>query len=504
MAITEKTTQEELILYEILRHPVLCGEFLANVDRLAYEEELEFDPYQKEYVCDFDSHVSICCARAVGKTFSLSFILIWALINKVFPGDYIVYTVPNKSQLEPVWTNLVRLFRTNTLLKNWVEQRKGINSSTHSIKLLNGTSLICRIAGQSGDGINVIGLHTPFIILDEAGYYPWGTWLELQPVMNTWQKGYRIITSGVPTGLRENNVLYHTDAENDSYTKHRTSAYENPRFFEEDEIRAIKQYGGRESEDFAHFILGQHGSPIFSVFDRRLFEFDSYPTYKLTINGIELRSDLVKYFEKVSLIPSLPKTVAGVLIGVDLGYTRMKIHARVQLNKVSYNVQDRVIDMIDTKFKPGLIGIDEGSSGKAVIHRLRESTDFAHKDFHKRVIPINFSASIVIGMDSDGTDIKSKVKPLSVSILQDYSNSHRIIYSSTDPDLISELERMTFAKNPTTGDISYKTLTPKGGQRGQDHFTAAMLCAVLAYYLENESIFTRAKKPKLFRTRWYN
>jgi hypothetical protein len=518
MAILEKTSQKDLILYEILRHPVLCGEFISNIDRISHEEEIEFDPYQKEFVCDFNNYVSICCARAVGKTFSLSFMLIWLILNNVFPNDYVVYIVPNKSQLEPVWTNLVRLFRTNSLLKNWLEQRKGINSSTHTITLLTGSSLICRIAGQSGDGVNVIGLHTPFVIVDEAGYFPWGTWLEAQPIVNYWESGYRLITSGVPTGLRENNVLYHTDRENDAYTKHRISSFQNPRFTDEDEERAVQQYGGRDSEEYAHAVLGEHGSPIFSVFDRRLFEFESYPTYKLNINGIKLGKDINKYYEKISLIPSLPKSTFGVLVGVDLGYTdptaivifaigsnnRMRIHARVQLDKVSYNIQDKIIDMIDTKFKPGLIGIDEGSSGKAVVHRMMESTDYSHKDYHKRITPINFGASIVIGTDADGEEIKSKIKPLSVSVLQDYSNSHRIVYSSTDPDLISELERMTFTKNATTGDIVYKTLTPKGGQRGEDHFTAAMLCAVLAYYLENESIFARSRKPKLFKARWYN
>ena len=74
---------------------------------------------------------------------------------------------------------------------------------THTIKLLTGATLICRIAGQSGDGVNVIGLHTPFLIVDEAGYYPWGTWLEAQPIINYWEEGYRVITSGVPTGLRQ-------------------------------------------------------------------------------------------------------------------------------------------------------------------------------------------------------------------------------------------------------------------------------------------------------------
>ena len=1073
MAIQEKITQDELILYDILKHPVLCTEFIYNLDKIEQEEEFEFHEYQKEMLCDFNSYVSICSSRAVGKTVTLVAIMIWILVNNLFQEDYIVYLVPNKSQLEPVWTGLIREFRSNSFLKNFLEQKKGINSSNHTISLLNTATLLCRIAGTSGTGANVIGLHTPFEIIDEcivgtqkvlgkntntrasslsvgdtvlswngkdieedriksikkiernqkvleigfadnklirvgenhriytengykeakelstddniflydgttsrfweqeeldevfssvengmevkevaknlnrselsvfrkidslglsvkeifdsnkmserqkqiitgsllgdgsvyrykyrsaftanhsykqkeyvdwlyselesicrkkpsylnnggwgtvnyrlytlgrkeildlcdilyvdnkktvtldylnrldelglavwfmddgsygtlsthsftkeeneliskwfkdrwdikttvkqyknrdlyyiqinsmakfasiikeyihptmiykidctkksnynqelpqdvtidentdslrklpvlyirevntrskylysievernhnffvngiltknSAYFPFPTWLELQPTLNTWTSGFRQMVSGVPTGLREQNVLYTADMENDNFTKHRISSYKNPRFTEEDEERAIQQYGGKDSEDFAHMVLGKHGSPIFSVFDRRLFEIKQYEVYKISINGLKVEG-IQDYIKTVSMIPSLPKDNNGCIIGIDLGYcysedtdvltkrgwvqhkdvteedtiacfdteknsivwdkpiwiwkqdykgkmlevngkstnfcvspehkiwanksksgsyegykelkaknildfgsnrfkvktiknsienentdkvcllkiiddeldlksnvteidyegkiyclktttgfyiTRRKgkiaiqgntepsailimyidtkgkfrFHARIQLTKVSYNLQDRIIDMLDTKFSPGLIGVDEGSSGKAVTQRLMESVDFANKNYSKRLIPVNFSTVLTIGQDSDGKEIKSRIKPFSVSILQDYVNSHRIVFSSTDPELMSELERMTYSKN-VNGDISYKTLTHRGGKKGEDHFTAALLCGTLAYYLEYESFVNKVVKPKLFKSRW--
>ena len=856
MAIKEKISREDAYVFDIINHPVFCGEFVRNTDRVSYEDVFKFDPYQKEMLCDFSPYVSIACARAIGKTLMLVSMLTWLLINNLFPEEYLVYLVPNKSQLEPVWTGLVRDFRSNSFLKQFIERNKGINSSSHTVKLLNSSSLLCRIAGATG-GANVIGLHTPFEIVDESGYFPFSSWLELQPTLNTWQEGYRQITSGVPTGLREQNVLYHTDIENDGFTKHRVSAYDNPRFSEEDEERAIKLYGGRESEDFAHFVLGQHGSPVFSVFDRRLFEIKSYEVYRLIINGTKL-SRLQEYIEKVALLPPVPPN-NGILFGVDLGYCysedtdvltnrgwlkhkdittkdkiacfntdknkiiwdnplyvweqsykgdmievsgkstnfmvspehsvwvskysgnksqeykklkakdllklknnkfrvkiaayvdntegpntfkvpyyyckrkdrnnksttvgmgvwlqflawfisegsatanknweinitqakdrysseienvlnqlpytvnkkefttkwgkqqinwritckelclwlrrncgvhsqnkkipdfvfncssnnqelflktlllgdgtrlncsrspsyssssntlldqvqrlaislgysstksfynkynmgkvsimnrgfnelkrnknvkrvnydgkiyclktntgfyvtrrkgkiaiqgntdptaivilyinnkdKLKFHCRIQLNKVSYNMQDKFIDLLDTKFRPSIIGVDDGGSGKPVIHRMQESEDYLHKDYNKRLIPINFSSSIAIGENLDGEEITSRTKPFSVSVLQDYSNSHRIIYSSTDPEMMAELERMTYMKNPM-GTITYKTLTPLGGKRGQDHFTSALLCGCLAYYLENESFIPVRKKKKLFSARW--
>ena len=515
MPLAEKIEQNDLVLFEILKNPVLCGEFINNFDKLEWEEPFEFTFYQRDSLCDFNSYSEFCQARATGKTVVLSNLITWILINNIFPNDYIIYTVPNKVHLEPVFTSLIRMLRSNSFLKQLISPVAGINSSTHTITLLNQAVLICRIAGQTGTGANVIGLHAPIILLDEGGYYPWGTWVELQPVLNTFTQGFRMVVAGVPTGLRENNVLYHTDMENSSYTKHRVSAYDNPRFTKEDEARAIEQYGGKESDDFVHLVLGQHGAPLFAVFDRRLFDQSNYPVYKLVIDGIKLQDNMGEYQTKLSFLPTLPEKTR-CLFGIDLGYTdptaivilnedkngQLKFHARIQLNKVSYTIQDKIINWLDTRFRPSVIGIDEGSSGLAVTQRLLESDDYIHKDFKKRLIPVNFSSMISLGFDSDGNELKQKTKPFSVSALQNYSYNHKIIYTSTDLELISELERMTYSKNPS-GDIQYKTLTPKGGKRGEDHFTSALLCAAMAYYLENESLNINKKPIKLLKARWF-
>lgn len=515
MALKEKTTREELILYEVLKNPVLFGEFINNVDKLPHEDVFEFDPYQREMLCDFNSYVVFSCARAVGKTVALSNLILWLMVNNIFPNEYINYHVPGKSHVEPVFTSLVNLLRTNTFLKNFISPRKGVNHSDLIIKLNNGTRLLCRIAGQTGTGAPVIGLHTPFSMVDEGGYYPWGTWVELQPTINTFTPGFRLIVSGVPTGLRENNVLYHADKENSTYTNHNISAFDNPRFSKEDEERAIEMYGGKDSEDYIHLVLGQHGKPIYALFDRSLMEIGTYPVYKLTLEGSKLYENLGEYLERLKIFPGLPSKESKCIFGIDLGYTeptaiviliqdnygRLRFHGRIQLSKVNYYLQEKIIDWLDTKFNPTIIGIDEGSSGKAVIPTLQEHEDFLHKNFKKRIIPINFSSQIILGSDSDGNEIKSKTKPFSVGILQDYSNNHKIIYSSTDLEMVTELERMTYTRTPT-GDIVYKTLTLRGGKRGADHFTAALLCGSLAYYLENESLDFRPVKRKLARSSW--
>jgi len=516
MALIEKITQEELIFYEIVRHPVLFGEFYRNIDKMEWEEPFNYNDYQVDFICDFDSYVSLCCGRAVGKTLSITDIILWIMVNDIYPGEYINYHVPGKAQAEPVFTHLVRQLRTNSFLKNFIDAKKGVNHSDLIIKLLNNTSLLCRIAGQSGTGVSVIGLHTPFSVVDEAGYYPKGTWTELQPTINTFTPGFKLLVSGVPTGLREGNVLYHADRENSSYTKHRISALQNPRFSEKDRQQAIEMYGGEESDDYMHLVLGQHGKPVFSLFDRGTMQISNYPVYKLTLDGTKLFDNLSAYLEKLAIFPGLADKNQKSLFGIDLGFTdptaivilfmdnvgRLRFHGRIRLDKVNYFIQEKIIDWLDSKFNPSVIGIDEGSAGKAVIPRLQEHDDFIHKDFRKRIIPINFSSQIVMGVDSQGNEIKNKTKPFSVGVLQDYTQNHKILYSSTDLEMVTELERMTYTRT-LNGDIVYRTLTERGGKRGEDHFSSALLCGVLAYYLQNETLNFKPTKVKLAKSQWY-
>ena len=180
MAISEKITQEDLVLYEIMKNPVLCTEFINNYDKTEIDEPFQLTFYQEEMLADFNPFVSLTCGRSIGKTVALTSLIIWYLVFKVFNSD-IVYTVPNKVHLDPVFSNLIRMFRTNTFLKMFIAKTEGINGSENTVTLLSSAKLMCRIAGTSGKGTNVVGLHTPVVLLDEAGYYPYGTWTELKP-----------------------------------------------------------------------------------------------------------------------------------------------------------------------------------------------------------------------------------------------------------------------------------------------------------------------------------
>jgi hypothetical protein len=170
---------------------------------------------------------------------------------------------------------------------------------------------------------------------------------------------------------------------------------------------------------------------------------------------------------------------------------------------VSYPIQERLVDLLDSKFNPAVIGIDKGAGGQgiSVVQHMLEDSDYAHKDYNKRLVPVDFSTSIVIGINADGEEIKSKTKPYATSILQDYANTHKLLFSNTDLEMVSELERMTYTRTPT-GDLVYRTLTLRGGKKGEDHFTAALLVAVMAYYVKNDFLFYKQEKKTLFTGTW--
>ena len=517
MAIDAKATQEDLYLYEILRNPILAGEFIYNYDiREGIDPEFNYTWYQREQLVDFSPYQSFCQARSTGKTLTFVSLILWFIIFNVFPKETIMFAVPSKIHLQPVWDGLTRSFRSNSFLKNFISPSSGINSSNNTMKFLNYTMLDCRIAGQSGTGANFAGAHVPAVLVDESGYFPWSAFQEMQPCLNTFTTGYREIVAGVPTGIRDGSVLFFADQTSSNYSKHRASSFDNPRITTEDHAHAEEQYGGKDNPDYVHYHLGEHGLPVYALFDRGLMSIESYPVYKLVMNGQVIGENLTEYVNKLSIFPGIGEKKTDVVIGIDLGFTeptailimytdvfgRLRFHGRIQLEKVSYTIQEKIIDFLDTKFDPIVLGMDKGSAGISTYQHLIADKEYIHKNYEKRLLPIDFSGVVILGIDANGEEIKSRTKPFSTTVLQDYTNNHKIIYSSTDLEMITELERMTYSKN-INGDIAYRTLTIKGGKKGDDHFTSALLCGTLAYYLTTDFLSYKQQKKSLARTRWF-
>lgn len=512
MALSEKLSDEELCLIEVIRHPIFFSEFIRNLDiDPEVTEEWEHTDYQKEILCDFADSVSMCCARAVGKTEVLRDKLIWLLINK-FYEDSIVFTVPNRVHLEPPFLKISRWFRSHSFLK-WYIDKNGINASSYMIKLLNGAVLDCRIAGTTGGGANVVGLHTPFILLDEGSFYPWGTWIELQPTWNTFQKGHQIFVSGVPDGRREKSVLYYADQIDSQFTKHRITAHQNPRYSEKDEERNLRQFKSADSEEYLHFVLGQHGSPSYSMFDRSFMAIERYEIFTDKRKGAEFSENSQFIYSYVSSLPQLPQYYDAIIFGIDLGYTeptvitilyRLKekfyFHSRLTFYKLDYPIQEKLIDLLDTKYSPSIIGIDAGAggSGKSVIQHLMLDDPYLNKNYKSRVGPIEFGGKTSIGFDDAGEEVFVNTKQYAMQKLQSIVGNKELIFSFMDDEFIGELERIRYTKTES-GNLKFTVESFTGKEnRGEDHNTASVLGAIMAWHDKYELNFNLPVK-RLYR-----
>lgn len=510
--IIEKLTEEEWALYEIMRDPAWFGEFVYNLDTEEGEETWELTDYQYEFLLDYSELVSLSCGRSVGKTEALKIKIAWYAVNNFF-GE-ILFTVPSRSHLELVFLGTQKLFRGTPFLNFWMN-RFSVNSQQFTIKYLNGFMLICRIAGKTGTGVNVVGLHVPIILLDESAYYPWGTWIELQQVLNDWEPGHQIMVSGVPDGRREKSVCYVCDTD-PNFSHHNISAYRNPRFTKEREEQLIAQFGGKDSQDFIRQVLGEHGTPTYAVFDRELMRLEDYDVPVIKLYGKQLKDDSQLIYRVVYGLPGPPKYADHLIFGIDLGYTQPTSICvlysvddiwyflfRLELQQISYDIQERLINILDDRYNPNYIGLDMGAGGqgKSIYHTFINDERYKGKDYVDRIVPVEFGGTVVVGLDEDSSELKERVKQFSVSKLQQVTNNHQIAYSSRDDDLLSELERVIYHRTDA-GNVQYKVMTPGGSDRGDDHNFAALLTFVMILFERLEGNYIRVVKPKLFRPQW--
>jgi hypothetical protein len=501
--IVEKLSESELALLEILEHPLWNPMFIRNT----VDESWDHADYQEDVLSDTNSYISFRAGRAVGKSETLLDKVVYFLINDFFDTHTIAIVTPNRVHLEPLWRKLTRWLAFHPLLKHY---KDSINSQVFNITTKNGVTVDCRIAGISGTGASVIGLHTPVLFVDEAGFFPWDVWVELIPTVNTWEKGFQVIVCGTPSGERENNVLYFADKISSQYTHHRVSAHDNPRYSKDDEIRNIQQYSGEDSDDYQRLVLGRHASPVTMVFAKDSIPLKSIPMYTYGLNREDIKTDPMKINRMIKNIPKADTTA----LGIDLGYTDPTIisifkkvrnhwvnYARIELEHIEYPDQIKIINRLDEEHGYSFVAIDEGHAGVAVTQEL--VSKFPHKFYEDRLISVNFSTSHVVGVDLDGNEIKSRVKSISAEKLRRLFDNSKLYLSEKDRDLLSELERVESYKG-RSGKTLYRVRTISGGLKGEDHRFASLLCFAYAMYLQEDTSEEKEKPVQLFTSRWAN
>jgi hypothetical protein len=524
----------DLAVLETIDDPVFFGEFIrSDDDDIENGAGWRWNNYQKKMLTDSSPFVSICTGRTTGKTASLEMKLIQLAVANVYrkaSANEILLVVQNKSQLEPVFLRVINFFRRHPLLKNYID-RFSINMSSHEIRLLNGCLIRCRIVGSTADS-NIIGLHCPCIFVDEGQVFNYAAWNSLMQVHTTWDDNHFLWVSGVPNGLREKNVLYEADQVDEKFSRHNLSRLSSTRYTSAQHNTDLKQYGGEGGDDYIHLVLGEHGSPAFSVFDRKLMKIEDYQVHLGMLNNISLEQHS-GYYNEILNAPEIPLDIKKkydlITLGIDAGFSNdptimlvmwrdkdtqvWREFIRYELRRIKYPVQAKIIDWLDTIYGFNMITVDAGSSGLALCQILQDSEgDFKHKNYIKRVIPVDFQANVVIGYEEDPKDpkkqveVKDRVRKFTIQTLQKWSQNDQIIaFSTDDDDLISELERVGFTRD-LVGQPKFFVYSPQGGQKGEDHMLASLLTWTFGYYNEYyspERPKTKGKYKDLAQGGWH-
>lgn len=504
----------DLAVLELLDDIIVFGEFIRSSDeQIENGKTWKFDNYQKKMLLDESPYVSVCTGRSTGKTISLETKIIYNAVSNKYKGasaDEEVLVVQNKAQLEPVFLRLTQFFRRGAFLKNFVD-RMSINFSEHLIKLLNGATLRCRIVGSSADS-NIIGLHVPCIFVDEAQVFNYIAWNSLQQCLTTWDDNddtgrFQMWLSGVPNGMREKNILYEADQLDKKWSRHNVSRLQSPRYTKSQHKSDLKQYGGEEGDDYMHLVLGEHGSPAFSVFDRKLMKIENYEVILGLMNNLSYEQ-VGGRFNEILNAPDIPVHIQPDLVacGIDAGFSNeptmitvmyrkdgiWRIFLRYELRRIKYPNQAKIINWLDNIYRFNMITLDAGHSGLALGQMLQELDDYKDKNYEKRLTMVDFMGGVITGYDEDGKEIKDRVRKFTIQTLQKWSQNDQIIaFSEQDDAVISELERVGFTRD-MLGQPKYFVYSPAGGQHGDDHILASLLTWVYGYYYE----FYSPEKPK--------
>jgi len=337
--------------------------------------------------------------------------------------------------------------------------------------------------------------------------------------LTQWDEGFQMWISGVPNGLREKNILYEADNLDEKWSRYNVSRLQSPRYTEDQNKSDLKQYGGAEGDDYIHLVLGEHGVPAFSVFDRKLMKIESYDVVLGMLNNLTLEQAGGKFYEVLKapdIISAKPDLIA---CAVDAGFSNdptiitilyrqdslWRIFLRYELRRIKYPMQAKIINWLDNIYGFNMITLDAGSSGLALGQMLQDLDEFKGKDYQKRLTLVDFQGGVVVDYNEDGKEVKDRVRKFTIQTLQKWSqNDQIIVFSDRDDEMLSELERVGFTRD-MLGQPKYFVYSPMGGQRGDDHILASLLTWVYGYYYEYyspEKPKTKGKYSDLARGGW--
>jgi hypothetical protein len=457
-------------------------------------QDTEYTDTYALHVYEFNNYISdnILCHNSVVLEDKMVFDVINSYDQFPITPEMLLVTA-NQSQMTPLQNRLILRFTGGRLLKDFL--RNNINKSTGIMTFpRKGKPFIftMRIAGSKGEN-NMVGLHIPKIIGDEAQLFPLPAYTQLMPAFNSWEAKRQQIWAGVPNTLR-NSVLYLLDMQTPKYKKYRIPAPNNVMGYSyENYLDDLRRYGGESDDRFQTLVLGRHGQAAYQVIPRESIIIETFPFYNQRYNSGHVNKG--QKFSDIFTRNPLPSTLVKVVFAIDTGFTdptviniigmdtksKWRTYARYRLTRIDFNEQQNIIHWLAQFYKPSQLAIDisAGGNGGAMMHNLMYGDQYKGHGYDKRCYGILFKENIIAGYDDDGEELIQESKSYAATELARIIQEGRLIFSEVDNEGISQMERIAKKKSMTGRDI-YFVMSDKGsGVDDDDHVFAAYICFIL-------------------------
>lgn len=401
-------------------------------------------------------------ARATGKTVGIT--LRACSFAFVYGGQQMLITAPELNHLKPLVSAIEERLNSHWLYREMRPSTKGMGVTRNphwECKFQNGSKLVSRIPQRDGRGVK--GQHVIQIELDEAQDYPLAGWIEVVETLNRFLPGAAWRCHGVPRGVRD-RFYEITSGENSEWTVHRPMAMNRPSWSPAEREEKIQIYGGsRQAPDYKRNILGEHGdatNPLF-VLARLManvdtdqgseYNTDVYYSLKLSFEKVG-QTDILSHLE----FPAVHKTGWGgakkgysaFYAGMDVGATVapseilvfgrpadaktdvLHLLTRVNLQRISMEDQEKVVDAIIDWYKPQTFGLDRTGIGFTIWERLTKT----HGDVVMRGYAFNEKRAVALedrplerGEKLEDLVIERDIKEHSSDSLREYVDAKRFL-----------------------------------------------------------------------------
>ena len=174
---------------------------------------LSLDKWQKD-LQKSKGHCALRCGRQTGKSTAVSLLAANTALQN--PNEYILIGARDLDQAEMIFWKIKDYI--------WATHERQIvgRATLHFLQLKNGSKIICKAIGDTGEGMR--GPTATMVIIDEAAFVPDRAWLAIEPVISV-TKG-RIILLSTPQGKKG---FFYKAFQNKEYTHFHITARECPR-----------------------------------------------------------------------------------------------------------------------------------------------------------------------------------------------------------------------------------------------------------------------------------